>query len=141
MNGLNLHDIVRGAITAVHGDEDIVLYQSVGQKNIKGKIIPLYSKGIEAKAQVQPLGENSLAQTENANTTPDDDQAFVYSDKELPVTGIRRHPFARTGDFMKRGDAWYLVTADLEDWSRVGWSNVRITLQITPPDLEGSPDG
>ena len=140
MIGINLHHVVRPAITLLNPDEDILLYQSLGQKNVKGKGTPLYSKAIEAKAQIQPLDANSLAQTENASTTPEDEQAFVYSSKELPVAGIRRKPFARTGDFIKRDGLWYLVTAELEDFSSIGWANVRITLQITPPDFSMSED-
>ena len=33
MAGINLHAVVRSAITAVHPDEDCTLYQSLGQKN------------------------------------------------------------------------------------------------------------
>ena len=40
MMGLNLHNIVRGAITAVHPDIECQLYHAMGQRNVKGKVTP-----------------------------------------------------------------------------------------------------
>ena len=38
MNGINLHMVVRSAITAINPDEQVILYQSAGQKNISGML-------------------------------------------------------------------------------------------------------
>lgn len=32
MNGINLHMVVRSAITAINPDEQVILYQSAGKK-------------------------------------------------------------------------------------------------------------
>lgn len=32
MNGINLHMVVRSAITTINPDEQVILYQSAGQK-------------------------------------------------------------------------------------------------------------
>lgn len=42
MNGINLHMVVRNAITAINPDEQVILYQSAGQKNISGIVTPLF---------------------------------------------------------------------------------------------------
>ena len=34
MNGINLHMVVRSAITTINPDEQVILYQSAGQNNI-----------------------------------------------------------------------------------------------------------
>ena len=38
---MNLHAMVRGAIPALHPDESVTLRQSVGQKNVRGRIVPV----------------------------------------------------------------------------------------------------
>ena len=60
MMGLNLHNVVRGAITAIHPDETVTLYQSAGQRNVKGKIVSIYNEPQEVKANFQPLDSDAL---------------------------------------------------------------------------------
>lgn len=90
-----------------------------------------------AIARVNPDEEVTLIQA--VGVTKPSCQAFLASDAALPVAGITRGPFARTGDFILRAGVYYLVTAVLEDWSNNGWANVELTEQIAPPDLGGPP--
>ena len=53
MSGLNLHAIVRGAITSVHPDETVTLYQSTGQSNNYGIVTAQYAEPQTVKAQVE----------------------------------------------------------------------------------------
>lgn len=131
---MNLHNIVRSAITTVNPDEQITLYKAIGQENVKGSVIPKYADPLIVSSQWQPLDADRLAQLEMVNQTVSAEQVFLYSDKSQPISGISRTPIARTGDFLKRGGSWYLVTAVLEDWSNVGWINVEVTLQTRPPE-------
>lgn len=138
MIGLNLHNIVRGAITSVHPDLDCTLYQSIGQRNVKGKTIPVYAEGVSIKANFQPLDADALKQIEARNETPASEQAFLYSNNPLPVSGINRLPTIRTGDFILKDGEYWLITSLLEDWTQDGWANVAVDKQIKPPDFSAS---
>ena len=40
---LNLHAIVRGAISSVNADEQVYLLQSTGNTNVSGRIVATYA--------------------------------------------------------------------------------------------------
>lgn len=137
--GINLHNVVRSAITAVHPDETVTLYQSAGQRNVKGEIVSVYSEPKEIKANFQPLDSDALKHVEVIGNTPISEQVFLYSDAPMPVAGQQRVPITRTGDIIKRSDGTYwLVTVVLEDWTWDGWCNVGVHVQTTPPDFSAS---
>ena len=69
---MNLHAMVRGAIPALHPDESVTLRQSVGQKNVRGRIVPVYAPGQTVAAQIQSLGSDDLQHTEAVNLTQRD---------------------------------------------------------------------
>ena len=135
--GINLHDVVRSAITAIHPDENCILYQSIGQRNIKSKTRPVYAAPKNVKANFQPLDAEALKHVEALSVTGVDEQVFLYSGEPTPVTGQQRIP-TRTGDFIRRGDTFWLVTAVFEDWTWDGWANVGVHRQVTPPDFSAS---
>lgn len=128
---MNLHAMVRGAIPALHPDESVTLRQSVGQKNVRGRIVPVYAPGQTVAAQIQSLGSDDLQHTEAVNLTQRDRKAYLYApDAAMPPTGIVR-PLARNGDMMQRADgSWWLVTAMLEDFTASGWVCVGIVQQL-----------
>lgn len=137
--GLNLHHVVRGAITSIHPDESCILYQSIGQKNVKGKVTPIYAEPKTVKGNFQPLSTDALTHMEAMNQTPCDEQVFLYSDTDLPVSGMHRLPITRNGDFIKRSDGtWWLIVSVIKDWSWDGWANVGIKRQTTHPDFSAS---
>ena len=139
MAGLNLHRIVRSVITAVHPDEDCTLYQSAGQKNVLGVVTTVYNPPQAIKANWQPLDSQTLQHLERIGDTKASEQVFLYSNTDMPVSGVQRVPVTRTGDIIKRWDRTYwLVTSVIEDWSARGWANVGVTEQVTPPDFSAS---
>lgn len=138
IHGINLHNVVRGAITAVHPDEVCVLYHSIGQRNVKGKVTPIYAEPQTIKANWQPLDSESLQHFDAINQTPCDEQVFLYSEN-FGVSGQHRLPTTRTGDILLRDDGTYwLITKVLEDWTWDGWVNVGVDRQIEPPDFSAS---
>lgn len=137
IHGMNLHNVVRSAITAIHPDENCILYQSIGQRNVKGKVTPVYAEPINVKANFQPLDTEALRHVEALSVTGVDEQVFMYSDEQRPVTGQQRIP-TRTGDVIQRGETYWLVTAVFEDWTWDGWANVGVHRQSTPPDFTAS---
>lgn len=139
MAGLNLHGIVRSVITAVHPDEDCTLYQSAGQKNVLGVVTTVYNPPQAIKANWQPLDSQTLQHLERMGDTKASEQVFLYSNTDMPVSGVQRVPVTRTGDIIKRWDGTYwLITSVIEDWSARGWANVGVTEQVTPPDFSAS---
>jgi hypothetical protein len=130
---VNLHGIARGAIRATNPDENVLLYQAVGEENSQGRITARYAAPLGITAQFQPTSD-SLAHGDGISTTALTIEAFLHSDAARPVSGLARRPMARTGDFIKRGGAWLLVTNVIEDWSPVGWANVELTEQAEPPE-------
>lgn len=139
MYGVNLHNVVRGTITTIHPDEDCTLYQANGQVNNKGVITSIYLEPQEIKANIQPFDTQALKHLERVNDTKASEQIFVYSNLDMPVSGIQRMPILRSGDFIKRQDGTYwLITSVIEDWSWDGWANAGITQQVEPPDFTAS---
>lgn len=139
MAGINLHAVVRSAITAVHPDKDCTLYQSLGQKNVMGVVTTVYAEPQDIKANWQPLDSQTLDHLERMGDTKASEQVFLYSNTTLPVSGVQRMPISRTGDIIKRWDGTYwLITSVIEDWSARGWANVGVTEQVTPPDFSAS---
>lgn len=138
---MNLHALVRGAITPLHPDETVTLRQSVGQQNVRGRITPVYAPAQTVAAQVQSLGQNDLAQVEQTSSTKADRKAYLFAPSpSLPPQGIVR-PVARNGDMLRRPDGtWWLVTAMIEDFTASGWVCVGITQQVDGPDLSISPE-
>lgn len=141
MNGLNLHAIVRGSITAVHPDESVTLYQSIGQDNVKGKIVPTYAAPQVVQAQVQSESDDKLFHADRKGENESTRRMYLYADASAPdmrPAGIVR-PMARGGDFIMRNDGtWWLVVGTPDEFARVGWVSVRTVLQVTGPDLSAS---
>ncbi len=138
---MNLHAIVRGAIPALHPDETVTLRQSVGQRNIRGRIVPVYAPAQTVTAQIQSLGSDDLRHAEAVNLTQRDRKAYLFAPAPTtPPAGIIR-PLSRNGDMIQRDDgSWWLVTAMLEDFTASGWVCVGMVQQLEGPDLSASPD-
>ena len=138
---MNLHSLVREAITTLHPDETVTLRQSTGQQNVRGRIIPVYAPAQMMNAQIQSLGQNDLAQVEQTSSTKIDRKAYLYAPiPAMPPQGIVR-PLARNGDMIQRSDGtWWLVTAMIEDFTASGWVCVGITQHVDGPDLSLSPE-
>lgn len=138
---MNLHAIVRGAIPALHPDETVTLRQSVGQRNIRGRIVPVYARAQTVTAQIQSLGSDDLRHAEAVNLTQRDRKAYLFAPAPTtPPAGIIR-PLSRNGDMIQRADgSWWLVTAMLEDFTASGWVCVGMVQQLEGPDLSASPD-
>lgn len=133
---INLHQVVRGAITALHPDESVSLVQSVGQANIAGRIVPQYAAPLTLLAQIQSMGSDELAHLEKTDSTKIYRKAWLNEPAERPVAGIIRE-LARNGDFIQRQDgSWWLITAVMDDFSRSGWVSVAITRELNGPQSE-----
>jgi len=135
---LNLHAIVRTPITALHPDETVTWYQSIGQTNTLGRIKPSYAEGVTLQAQIQTLSADELAQREDASKTEIHVKAYLMAQEVNPPAGIIRID-ARNGDFIRRADGtWWLITSVLEEFAKSGWESVGMVQQLKAQDFSGS---
>jgi hypothetical protein len=131
---LNLHAIVNPLISVVHPNENGFLYQSTGQDNVKGKVIPLYSDGIAIDMQVQTESPEVLAHVDKINQDEISRKFYLMAPQGQVPSGIIR-PLTKSGDLILRADqTWWLVTAVLEDFSQSDWVAVRAVLQVKAPE-------
>ena len=125
---LNLHDIVRSAITQNYADAELKIYRSLGQENVSGVVTALYApaEGDAALDHANLAGQNTIIR-----------KLYLYSsdDRKTRPWSVYR-PLARTGDYIEdsKGGIW-IISAVLEDFSDAGWECVRCTFQQTPISL------
>ena len=130
---LNLHAIVRSAITAVNPDNHFLLIQSVGEENRKGVITALYADAVKVTAQMQSLNGDDLQQFENTLRTEINRKFYLNVSKLKPTGQIRVK--GRTGDFLHclKDDTYWRIFSVSEDFSNSGWVLVFASLQVTAP--------
>lgn len=129
--GLNLHVIVRGAITAVNPDSLGVIRRSTGYgKAADFSQVPTYAADVpDVPMQVQPLTARDLKTLDALNITDIDVACYVNGE----VSGVDR-PNSKGGDLIQVNGAWWLVTAVLEAWNpTAGWTKAGLTKQVSPP--------
>lgn len=135
MNGLNLHDIVRGCIPPLHPDEKVLLIQNVGKTNVRGVVTATFADAVQVVAQIQSMGTDDLRAMQEVSRTEIQRKCWLYSatpNGMIPNTIVRQ--LERGGDMIRRADgSWWLVAGLMEDFSNSGWVSVRIVEQITPP--------
>ena len=119
---MNLHDMVRTAITCVNPDQTVMLLQSAGQTVENYTQVPVFEPAVEVKAQVQPVSDKALAwitQTRQSTTWRD---CYLYG----AVTGLERAT-AKGGDFLYFEGFEWEVDQVLEAWSATAnWTKVRV---------------
>lgn len=127
---INLHHVVRGAITAVHADEPCLLIQSTGATSVKGRMTAGYAAAVAVRAQVQTLSGDDLTVTGETERTERDRKFYLYSDDPVPAGQIRTA--TRTGDYIYRvnwGTAWKVYNV-AEDFSAAGWVQLLASEQV-----------
>ena len=146
MAGINLHDVVRAAITSVHPDETVKLYQSTGQSNVAGLVTPTYAAAQTVAAQIQSANNADLEHINYIGLNKVVMRFWLYAGTPAPAGIVR--PFSRNGDMLQLEDGtWWLVTGEPDNFDRVGWVSVLAVLQEYPPaglpkdDEEETPGG
>jgi hypothetical protein len=135
---MNLHGIVRGAVSALHPDISATLYRSTGRITIDdGSVQSVHAPGVPITAQKQSAEPETLFHRDMVSDTEITDKFYLFADHDpaKKVSGIYR-PLSRGGDMLQLEDGtWWLVNEVLEDFSLSGWVSVLATLQVIPPDL------
>lgn len=135
MNGINLHHVVRTAITTVHPDETILWYQNKGASNVGGILKPSYAEPLSLVAQVQSESDASLMHANRADMNTETLKIYLYWDAQMNPLNLDRFT-AKGGDIFKRADGtFWLVTALTDNFADVGWVSCRAVRQVNPPEV------
>lgn len=140
MNGINLHHVVRTAITTVHPDETILWYQNKGASNVGGILKPSYAEPLSLVAQVQSESDASLMHANRADMNTETVKIYLYWDAQTNPLNLDRFT-AKGGDIFKRADGtFWLVTALTDNFADVGWVSCRAVRQVNPPEVIANAD-
>ena len=137
---MNLHDIVRGAITSVNADQAFTLYTATGnfaRSYETLETVPEVLPGVSVQGQIQTISPDAVIRTERVLLGSIVRRIYLRASEGLSVkpTGIYR-PLARAGDYLDDhlGQRWQ-VDALLEDFSAEGWVSVQAILMQVPQAL------
>lgn len=129
---LNLHGIVRGAITSAQSDIPIIYLQSTGSSASVGKRTPTYADPVTVLGQVQPVSGGQIRKYEFLQSQGIYRSIYFYGDIEAMVRSMQRG-----GDLVKFPqvpgnpvETWLVSKVD-ETWN-TGWCRVIVTLQLDP---------
>lgn len=129
---MNLHDMVRTAITGVNPDQTIMLLQSAGQKVVNYSQVAIYEPAVEVRAQVQPVSDKALTWLQFSRQSTSWRDCYLYG----RVSGLERAT-AKGGDFLYFEGYEWEVDQVLEAWDATAdWTKVRVVLirQCEPPE-------
>lgn len=134
---MNLHEIVRGAITAVARDLPAELYVMTGEqeRGERGDLLPVFEQPVEVLGQWQSIKADEIIQTERISEASTVRRVYLKATDDAgsrPWASWR--PLGRSGDLLKddKGNFW-LVDAVIEDFTHEGWVCVQVVLQTVAP--------
>lgn len=134
---MNLHAIVRGAITRVHDDQPFSILRSLPTTVVNGVRVSQYEKIDGFAGNFQSEGDAALSYSNNAAQNTIVRRLYLYAtdDRATRPWTIYR-PLARSGDYIVNAKSEYWkVEAVVEDFSDDGWELLRVTFQQTEPKL------
>ena len=134
---MNLHAIVRDAITRVHDDQPFSILRSLPTTVVNGVRVSQYEKIDGFTGNFQSEGDAALSYSNNAAQNTIVRRLYLYAtdDRATRPWTIYR-PLARSGDYIVNAKSEYWkVEAVVEDFSDDGWELLRVTFQQTEPKL------
>jgi hypothetical protein len=134
---MNLHSIVRGAISYVNPDRTALYLKSTGAvSNADYSQTPSYAAGVPVRIQIQPLDKEGLRHVEKLNLTGVFRTIYMYGNTQ----GVVRVQ-AKGGDLIQfrtfQGEPvqnWKVVEPD-GPWNVEygGWTKIIVVLQTDTP--------
>lgn len=131
---MNLHDVVRGAITAVNPDQKVIWLASTGQSVDENYTqIPTWAPAVEVTAQIQPVPDSSLQWLQQTR------QNGIWRNCYLngAVNGLERAT-AKGGDMLYfEGYEWQVDQVSGAWDATAGWSKVLVVQirAVAPPAI------
>lgn len=136
MSGINLHNVVRGAITTVYPDDAVVVLTPAGYTvGADYAQTPTYAPAIRVLAQSQPVNERAVTLLRQTRENTIWRDFYIYG----PPPGFSRADGWGGALLYWAGYEW-LVDQVLEDYASGGgvdWSKLRAVRQrrVEPPEL------
>ena len=122
---MNLHNIVRPAITAINPDQPVTIKVNQGNEHFAGGIVKAKWQTISTTAQIQPVPSSEIQFIDNyvaSNTYRN-----FYLNGEF--SGLNRRS-ETGGDIIQwNGYDWY-IDSEPEPWNTAGWTKVRGVQQL-----------
>ena len=142
---MNLHDLVRGAITAVNKDQDFTLFRSLGtfsRDYETMQTVPNVREGVAVRGQIQSIKPDDILHAEKISVSDIVRRIYLYAveDPSERVQALYR-PLAKAGDYLlDHLNRQWQIDAILEDFSAEGWVSVQAVMQPIPQALSIIPD-
>lgn len=132
---MNLHGIVRSAITTVNPDITVLVQVSDGYETLAGgRQEPAYQDAYAIPAQVQSLTFKDLAQLQGLNLNGTKRAIYLYGRFDGVVRSLMKGGDLITVTAGVNKGVW-LVVQVLEQWP--DWCKVAVTLQPETPNRRG----
>lgn len=130
---MNLHNIVRKSVTAIHADKDITVYKYAGKKNNFGVFSTVYKKytGLTGNLQPDDKKDGYINKSVENETTY---RLYIYAD-EIKILNVFKAQ-NKGNDFIICDGITYKVVEIIEDFSQDLWLCARISLQSEPINFE-----
>lgn len=121
---MNLHNIVRSAITSINPDQTITLKKFLSDVIDEfGKVVNTFEES-EVIAQIQPVSSEKLQHLNNFNTSNTYQKVFLNG-----LQNGLSQPLSTNGDsFIIDNKEWLIVEAP-QQWKYSGWNSLIISLQ------------
>jgi hypothetical protein len=142
---MNLHNTVRGAITAVNADKTITLFRSLGtfsRDYNTMQTVPNVREGVHVLGQIQSIKPDDILHAEKISVSDIVRRIYLYAEEDPSerVQALYR-PLAKAGDYLlDHLNRQWQVDAILEDFSAEGWVSVQAIMQPIPQTLIIVPD-
>lgn len=134
---MNLLSLTKGIINSLNKDENAFLIQSLGNQNIRGEIVPVFSAGEPITVQVQTFKSDELKAIGATLRTSIDRKMYLFKKTYADVapSGQDRF-FGRTGDFvyLVKTKQFFKIYTVFENFENVGWVSVGVNLQTEVPN-------
>lgn len=124
---LDMHGIVRGAITSVNDDVPATWYSSTGYTNNQGILTPTFTT-LPVTVQVQAKSHSGLIHDRALNYATDFTTIYAFGNM-----GDLNRPDEQGGDILNISGKWWYITRVNEWWPT--WCSVEVSRQVNATTL------
>lgn len=122
---MNLHQLVRRAISSINPDQTVTIKKFIGYDNSGVYAIPSYEE-VQTTAQIQPIRSSDIQHINNFNTSSVYKNMYLNGD----WNGLNR-AVGSGGDLVVwNNQTWYVVAVDENFSPTAGWTKITVCLQI-----------